>query len=152
MFAESSLTLYLREYLFKQLEGAIPCHTLRTMYSAPLAQPLCDMFFTQTLARTFLMETTTRKTTDNPAAPPPTCSNSSRYFSFCLSVFSSSEVLGSITSIRSKQPTAACWSREEKRGDCVANLLRTVLKISHSFYSKRVRVFENKTLTTVSNP
>ena len=71
MFAESSLTLYLREYLFKQLEGAIPCHTLRTMYSAPLAQPLCDMFFTQTLARTFWMETTIRKTTDNLQLPLP---------------------------------------------------------------------------------
>ena len=42
---------------------------------------------------------------------------------FCLSVFSSSEVLGKITSIRSKLPTAACWSREEKRGNCEANLL-----------------------------
>ena len=30
--------------------------------------------------------------------------------------------------------------------------LCAVLKISHSLYSKRVRVFENKTLTTVSNP
>ena len=35
---------------------------------------------------------------------------------FFLSVFSISEVLGTITSIRSKLPTAACWSREEKRG------------------------------------
>ena len=34
---------------------------------------------------------------------------------FCLSVFSSSEVLGKITFIRSKLPTAAFWSREEKR-------------------------------------
>ena len=42
---------------------------------------------------------------------------------FCLSVFSSSEVLGKITSIRSKLPTAACWSREEKRGNYEANLL-----------------------------
>ena len=42
---------------------------------------------------------------------------------FCLSVFSSSEVLGKITSIRSKLPTAACWSREEKRGNSEANLL-----------------------------
>ena len=30
--------------------------------------------------------------------------------------------------------------------------LRAVLKISRSLCSKRVRVFENKTLTTVSNP
>ena len=30
--------------------------------------------------------------------------------------------------------------------------LRAVLKISRSLYSKRVRVFENNTLTTVSNP
>ena len=36
---------------------------------------------------------------------------------FFLSVFSSSEVLGEITSIRSKLPTAACWPREEKRGN-----------------------------------
>ena len=42
---------------------------------------------------------------------------------FFLSVFSSSEVLGKITSIRSKLPTAACWSREEKRGNYEANLL-----------------------------
>ena len=42
---------------------------------------------------------------------------------FFLSVFSSSEVLGKITSIRSKLPTAACWSLEEKRGNCEANLL-----------------------------
>ena len=42
---------------------------------------------------------------------------------FCFSVFSSSEVLDKITSIRSKLPTAACWSREEKRGNCEGNLL-----------------------------
>ena len=41
----------------------------------------------------------------------------------CLSVFSSSEVLAKIISIRSKLPTAACWSREKKRGNCEANLL-----------------------------
>ena len=34
---------------------------------------------------------------------------------FFLSVFSNSEVLAKITSIRSKLTTAACWSREEKR-------------------------------------
>ena len=38
-------------------------------------------------------------------------------------VFSSSEVLGKITSIGSKLPTTACWSQEEKRGNCEANLL-----------------------------
>ena len=42
---------------------------------------------------------------------------------FFLSVFSSSEVLAKITSIRSKLPTAACSSREKKRGNCEANLL-----------------------------
>ena len=42
---------------------------------------------------------------------------------FSLSVFSSSEVLAKITSIRSKLPTASCWSREKKRGNCEANLL-----------------------------
>ena len=42
---------------------------------------------------------------------------------FCLSVFSSSGVLGKITSIRSKLPTAACWCQEEKRGNCEADLL-----------------------------
>ena len=42
---------------------------------------------------------------------------------FCLSVFSSSEELGKITSIQSKLPTAACWSWEEKRGNCEAYLL-----------------------------
>ena len=36
---------------------------------------------------------------------------------FFLSVLSSREVLGKITSIRSKLPTAACWSRQEKRGN-----------------------------------
>ena len=39
---------------------------------------------------------------------------------FCLSVFSSSKVnIGKITSIRSKLPTAACWSREKKRDETV---------------------------------
>ena len=42
---------------------------------------------------------------------------------FCFSLFSSSEVLGKISSIRSKLPTAACWSGEEKRVTCEANLL-----------------------------
>ena len=42
---------------------------------------------------------------------------------FCLREFSSSEVLGKITSIRSKLPTAAYWSREEESGNCEANLL-----------------------------
>ena len=42
---------------------------------------------------------------------------------FFLSVFSSRQVLGKITSIPSKLPTAACWSREEQRGNCEANLL-----------------------------
>ena len=42
---------------------------------------------------------------------------------FCLGVFSSSEVLGKISSNRSKLPTAACWSWEKKRGNCEANLL-----------------------------
>ena len=42
---------------------------------------------------------------------------------FFLSVFSISEVLGKITSIRSKLSTAACWSQEEKKGNCEANLL-----------------------------
>ena len=42
---------------------------------------------------------------------------------FFLSVFSSSQVLAKITSVRSKLLTAACWSREEKRGNCKANLL-----------------------------
>ena len=36
---------------------------------------------------------------------------------FFLSVFSSSEVLTKITSIRSKLPTAAGWSQEKKRGN-----------------------------------
>ena len=45
-----------------------------------------------------------------------------RSFSF-LSVFSSSEVLAKITSFRSKLPTAVCWSRGKKRGNCEANLL-----------------------------
>ena len=42
---------------------------------------------------------------------------------FFLSVFSSSEVLAKITSIRSKLRTAACWSRGKKRGNCETNLL-----------------------------
>ena len=33
---------------------------------------------------------------------------------FFLSVFSSSQVLAKITSIQSKLPTGACWSREKK--------------------------------------
>ena len=47
-----------------------------------------------------------------------------RSFFFVLnSVFSSSEVLGKITSIRNKLVTVTCWSRKEKRGKCEANLL-----------------------------
>ena len=46
---------------------------------------------------------------------------------FFLSVFNSSEVLAKITSIWGKLPTAACWSREEKRGNCEANLLQLAL-------------------------
>ena len=42
---------------------------------------------------------------------------------FFLSVFGSSQVLAKITSIRSKLLSAAWWSREEKRGNCEANLL-----------------------------
>ena len=40
-----------------------------------------------------------------------------------LNVFSSSEMWGKPSSIRSKLPTAACWSWEEKWGNCEANLL-----------------------------
>ena len=46
-----------------------------------------------------------------------------RYQSSPTAVFSSSEVLAKITSIRSKLPTAACWCREKKRGNCEANLI-----------------------------
>ena len=46
-----------------------------------------------------------------------------RHFFFCFSVFSSSEVLDKITSIQRILSTAACWSGEEKRGNCEANLL-----------------------------
>ena len=44
---------------------------------------------------------------------------------FFLSVYTyySSSALAKSTFIRSKLPTAACWSREEKRGNCEANLL-----------------------------
>ena len=58
-----------------------------------------------------------------------------------LSVFSSSEVLGKNASIRSKLPTTACWSREEKRGRCEASLLyvetraTSVPQTNHSQYS-----------------
>ena len=38
-----------------------------------------------------------------------------RSFCFCLSVFSSSEVLTKVNFIRSKLPTAACWSREKRK-------------------------------------
>ena len=67
---------------------------------------------------------------------------------FFLSVFSSSEVLGKITSIWSKLPTAACWFREEMRGNCEANLLYvesnsdttiwTPQAINHSQYSSPI--------------
>ena len=43
-------------------------------------------------------------------------SPTSRDHFFFLSVFGSSEVLAKITSIRSKLPIAACWSREKNRG------------------------------------
>ena len=46
------------------------------------------------------------------------------------------EVLGKITSIRSKLPTAAYWSRERKRGNCEANLLYLALCRKRLRYSK----------------
>ena len=42
--------------------------------------------------------------------------------SFFFIVFSSSEVLAKIASVQSKLPTAACWSRQKKRGNCEVNL------------------------------
>ena len=42
---------------------------------------------------------------------------------FCFLTVYSSEELAEIISIRSKLPTAACWSPEKKRGNCEANLL-----------------------------
>ena len=63
---------------------------------------------------------------------------------FCFSVFSSSEVLGKITSIRSKLPTAACWSREEKRGTCFMSTSvpqkTTEPQTNHSQYSSPVEM------------
>ena len=43
---------------------------------------------------------------------------------FFFSVYSgsSSEVLAKIASVQSKLPTAACWSRQKKRGNCEVNL------------------------------
>ena len=61
---------------------------------------------------------------------------------FCLSVSSSSEVLGKITSIRSKLPTTACWPREEKSGNCEATANLTSVpqtpQTNHSQYSSPV--------------
>ena len=61
---------------------------------------------------------------------------------FLSCVFSSSEVLGKITSIRSKLPTAACWPREEKRGNwkptsfmSKATSAPQTLQTNHSQYS-----------------
>ena len=55
-----------------------------------------------------------------------------------FSVYSAA-VLGKNASIRSKLPTAACWSREEKRRRCEANLLyfeaTLVPQTNHSQYS-----------------
>ena len=53
---------------------------------------------------------------------------------FILSVFSSTEVLGKSAS---KLPTAACWSQEEKRGKCEANLLY----VESDFKDKSFTVF-----------
>ena len=39
---------------------------------------------------------------------------------FFVSVYSAAVKCQAITSIRSKLPTAACWSRKEKRGNCKA--------------------------------
>ena len=60
---------------------------------------------------------------------------------YFLSVFSSSEVLAKITSIRSKLPTAACWSWEEKRGNALACFMLKATSVpqtpqtNHSQYS-----------------
>ena len=65
-----------------------------------LAVPLCEQFFSDSRTE----------------VPRYRSSPTSWDLFFCLSAFSSSEVLDKITSIRSKLPTAACWSRKEKRG------------------------------------
>ena len=75
---------------------------------------------------------------------------------FYLSVFSSTEVLSENACIWSKLPTVACWSREEKRGRCEANLLYvksdfgTIDKLQYSQYSSPIEalkfIVESKSL------
>ena len=61
--------------------------------------------------------------TDSRMKVPRYRSSPTSWDHFFLSVFSSSQVLAKITSIGSKLLSAACWSREEKRENCEANLL-----------------------------
>ena len=56
---------------------------------------------------------------------------------FILNVLNSTEVLGKNASNRSKLPTAACWSQEEKRRKCEANLLY----VESDFKDKSFTVF-----------
>jgi len=61
---------------------------------------------------------------------------------FFLSAFSSSEVLSKNTSIRSKLPTAACWSREKReegvKPNCFISKATSVPQANHSQYSSPV--------------
>ena len=63
-------------------------------------------------------------------------------------IFSSSEVLGKITSIRSKLPTAACWPGEEKRGNCGGRPRWMVVEICevwpHHFCFKKSKRYQNR--------
>ena len=75
------------------------------------------------------------------------------FFFFFLS--SSSEVLGKITSIRSKLPTTACWPREEKSGNCEATANLTSVsqtpQTNHSQYSSPVEAL-NLIIDSKSRP
>ena len=74
---------------------------------------------------------------------------------FCLGVFTSSEVLSKITSIRSKLvlPTAACWSREEKLALSWKRLLydRHHRQIIHSIEVLNLMVDSNSQLVELDN-
>ena len=73
---------------------------------------------------------------------------------FFLSTFSSSEVLGKNASIRSKLPTAACWSREKReegvKTTCFMPKATSVPQANHSQYSLPVEalnlIVESKSL------
>ena len=75
---------------------------------------------------------------------------------FFLSAFSSSEVLGKNASIRSKLPTAACWSRKKRekgvKPTCFMSKATSVPQANYSQYSSPVEALNVCPLSGMIRP